>query len=1074
MRNLLACTCLTPLALAVLPAAAQAETVVGTARTTAISTSTANNGAADSIRISNQGSVKPTSGVAVIVDSAHAVINEGTIQITGDNGAVGIAATNGASGGITNAAGGKIIIDETYAGADSDKDGDADGPFALGSNRAGIRTSGSYGASIVNAGEITIKGNQSAGIALGGRLSGNLTSSGTISVLGNDSAGVRAGDVTGDVRFTGTITAQGGNAIGVDLGGDIGGALSFQGAITATGYRYPTPPADSSKLDDDDLLQGGGAVRIAGNVGGGIIFDAAPRDANANDPDEDKDGVPDAQEGNANIVSIGSAPAVAIGAADRDISVGAVAGKGGHGLIVNGGIAGNGGYYGVSATGIQIGGKGGQVSIASGMTVNGVVAATAGGADATAIRIGSGATVGEIRVTGTVSATGGGPETVRSSAILIDEGAHVFAIRNSGKITAGQGGTGYASAIVDRSGEVDLVENSGSISATGSTLPSGHAVAIDLSANDRGAIVRQTVAAASTAAGAISGDILFGSGNDLLDVADGTVAGTVRFGAGANQMQLSGDAVYSGTTVFGSGNDTLALSGTSLFTGSADFGGGADVLTLGGTSRFAGTIVGGQGLNVAVNGGTLALTNSGAVTLGGLSVTNGGAIGIDIGENGVKTIYQVAGTASFAQGSKLSVRLDNLDDAEGRHVFLRAGTLEGTGNLSAADAALPFLFKGTVATTANAGELALDISRKNAIELGLNRSQASAYNAVYAALSDDDEIAASYLGIADGDQFRRTLSQMLPNHAGGLFESVTQGSRATARFLTDPNAPYADMGRWGFWLQQVGWGTSKNLGNTAAYDITGWGASAGADAVIGDFGNLGVSLAYLHGKDSDGQVDNEVNANQYEVALYWRLSTGRFRAHARGSYAFINFDGTRNFTGMADDETIERRADAKWNGNLVSASGGASYEVGAGRLSIRPAALVEYYRLSEDGYTEKGGGDAFDLIVDDRTSDELAVSGTVAVGLNFGSKNEDEGWFRAELEGGRRQIVGGDLGNTTARFASGGEAFTLTPDARTDGWLGRVRLSGGNPGFTLGGDIGAEEQQGKAAISIRASLGIRL
>lgn len=1074
MRNLLACTCLTPLALAVVPAAVQAETVVGTARTTPISTSTANNGAADSIRISNQGSVKTTGGTAVTADSTHAVTNEGTVQITGANDATGIGAADGAAGGITNASGARIIIDETYAAPDSDSDGDADGPFAQGGNRVGIRTAGTYSGNIVNAGEITIKGNQSAGIALGGKLTGNLTSSGTISVIGNDSAGVRAGEVTGDVRFTGTITAQGADAVGVDLAGDIGGALSFQGAITATGYRFPAPPTDPSRLDADDLLQGGGAVRIAGNVGGGILFDAAPRDANPNDADEDKDGAPDASEGSASIISVGYAPAVTIGAADRDISVGAVAGKGGHGLIVNGAITGNGAYGGVSGTGILIGGKGGQVNIAGGMTVNGAVSANAVGAEANAIRIAAGATVPVVNVTGSVIATGGGTDQAYSGAIVIDSGAHVFTIRNSGQIRATPGGTGYAGAIIDRSGEVDLVENSGVISASGPSLPSGHAIAIDLSANSRGAIVRQTVAAANTAAGAIGGDILFGSGNDLLDVADGTVVGNVRFGAGSNLMQLSGDAAYAGSTVFGSGNDTLTLSGTSLFVGSADFGGGADTLTLNGTSHFAGQIIGSQGLSVAVNGGTLALSNSGTVALAGLSVAGGGTIGIDIGENGPKTIYQVAGTASFAAGSRLSVRFDDIADAEGRHVFLRAAALEGVGNLATTENSLPFLFRGSLATTNTAGEVALDISRKNATELGLNRSQASAYDAVYAALSDDADIAASYLGITDGDQFRRTLSQMLPNHAGGLFESVTQGSRATARFLADPNAPYADMGKWGFWLQQVGWGTSKNLGDTAAYDITGWGASAGADAKLGDAGNLGFSLAYLHGKDGDGQVDNEVNANQYELALYWRLSTGRLRAHARGSYAFIKFDGSRNFVGQADDKPIERRAEADWNGGLWSVSGGASYEVGSGRFTLRPAALAEYYRLSEDGYTETGGGDAFDLIVDNRKSDELAVSGTIAAGLKFGGSEEDEGWLRAEIEGGRRQVVGGSLGDTTARFASGGDAFTLTPDSRTDGWLGRVRLIGGNPGFTIGGDFGAEEQQGKAAISIRASLGIRL
>jgi hypothetical protein len=70
--------------------------------------------------------------------------------------------------------------------------------------------------------------------------------------------------------------------------------------------------------------------------------------------------------------------------------------------------------------------------------------------------------------------------------------------------------------------------------------------------------------------------------------------------------------------------------------------------------------------------------------------------------------------------------------------------------------------------------------------------------------------------MTDSSAFRDSLQQMLPEHAGGVFETVTQGSRATARFLRDPEAPVVDMGARGFWLQQVAWGTSKNLGDTSA------------------------------------------------------------------------------------------------------------------------------------------------------------------------------------------------------------------------------------------------------------------
>jgi hypothetical protein len=56
-----------------------------------------------------------------------------------------------------------------------------------------------------------------------------------------------------------------------------------------------------------------------------------------------------------------------------------------------------------------------------------------------------------------------------------------------------------------------------------------------------------------------------------------------------------------------------------------------------------------------------------------------------------------------------------------------------------------------------------------------------------------------------------------------------------------------------------------------------------------------------------------------------------------------------------------------------------------------------------------------------------------------------------------------------ARFGTG-SAFTLDPEDRKDGWVGKLRLMGGNSDFSIGGEFNAEEQHGRAAISFRAAL----
>jgi uncharacterized protein with beta-barrel porin domain len=1072
MRLLLACTCLTPISLLLPHSAVLAETTVTTARTTPIATATANNSTADSIRITTTGSIKPPSGVAVTVNSNHAVTNEGTIQTTDASNSAGIVANAGVSTTITNR--GTITLDETYAPTDADKDGDNDGPFAQGQGRFGIRTLGALTGSVVNAGTITIEGNDSAAISLEGPLTGSLTSSGTVSVLGNNAIGIRAGAVSGNVGLTGSIAATGANATGVALTGPVGGALTIQGSIISTGYRSTTAPADATKLDADDLLQGGPALLVAGSVAGGILFDIPPRDTKPDDKDEDKDGIDDASEGTASVASFGAAPAVQVGSASEAVTIGAVAGTAaaGNGIVINGRIQGNGVYKDVAANGLVIGGLGGATTITGGILNTGTVGAASNAGNATAIRIGNLASVPSLRNTGSIEATGGSTATSQVRAIVIDAGGTLTSLSNSGRISAAAATDGAASAIVDLSGALRTIDNTGTISATSAKPGTDKAVAVDLAANTAGATIRQSAATAGGKA-AIAGDIRFGSGSDVLDVSAGSVTGAMRFGEGANRLTASGEALLTGDATFGSGADTVQLAGKAVLAGKLDLGGGSDTLALTGTAQFRGTLGGAAQAAVTVAGGTLAITRPGTVRLGSLAVTEQGTIGVTIdGKAGTFTKLEVAGAANFAAGSKVAINLVSVSRSEGTYQIVSAGSLAGSANLSTGGVALPFLFKSTLTGSDAAGTVSVDVKRKSAGELGLSASQAGAYDAVFKALDNDAAVAGGFLTISGAEQAGSAVQQMLPDHAGGTFATVTQGSRATARFLTDTAAPYSDQGNWGFWLQQTVWGSAKDRAGTAAFDTSGWGATGGVEIKAGDVGAFGVSLGYLNGKNEDQDTGNEVRAGQYELAAHWRGDWGPLRAFVRGSAAQIEFEGTRRFAYTVGSEIVERIAKGDWSGQLYSASAGLGYEARLGkRLVLRPSASIDYYRLDEDGFAETGGGDAFNLTVDKRSSDEIAVNGTLVAGYDLGSLAADDVWIRAEVEGGRRQIVGGSLGETTARF-KGGEAFTLVPDTRNDGWIGGLRLVGGQGGFAMAGEVGAEEQYDKLALNARVSLRI--
>lgn len=1065
-RYLLAGTALATLAV---PLAAQ--TLVEDERTQPIRTSQLKGGTGDAVKVTDKGSIELTAGSAITVDSDHDTVNDGKIVVTNADGVSGIEVVGDRQADIVNS--GTITIDETYTPEDIDNDKDPDGPFAVGRDRAAIRVSGNLVGDIRHTGTITVEGNDSAGISVAGLLDGDLVHDGKTSVVGDNSVGVEAGDVTGDVRLAGSITAVGAGSSAAHLGGAIDGALVVQGTIASTGYRYTTAPADPSKLDDDDLLQGGSALIVEGDVAKGIYFAVAPKDSNKDDPDEDKDGIEDAKEGSAKVVSYGAAPAVVIGAADRDISIGAVPATGsGFGLIIDGGIAGHGVYAGVDGNGMVIGGRGGNVTLEKGISVAGSIEATSKDANATALRLGAGASTGELRISGTIAAATGKDADSRATVISIDEGATLGHLRNSGTIKASSGGEdGIAVAIVDNSGTLRLVENSGKIGATGAKAGSGRNIAIDLSSVSSGATVKQTAVGSGVDAPVIEGDIRFGTGSDIFSVADGKVTGDVAFGSGQDRLLMSGDAKFSGRVDFGGQADELAQSGTSFFSGEANFAGGAASVTLTDKASFVGSFLDSQNVAVAIEGGTLDLASP--TTIASLEV---GAKGIVVAtlskKSGEGSAITVGGNASFEEGAKLKLRLTDIAEAEGTYTVISAGSLTGADDLVTDNALVPFMYEAALAVEETAGLVKVDIERKATEDLGLNRAQSTAYDALYTALAEDDDVAGVFLGITDETLFQATVAQALPDHAGGAFEGLSLGMRTFARRLADGDGPIEPIGKLRLTFEGAGWGSSKDAQESARYDLDGLGFSGGAELATG-LGKVGASATWLWNRYDSG-AENSVLSNTYEAALYWRGDWGAFSSFARGSYGFSDFEGSRQFLGMNGDEKLARTIERDWSGNVASLMAGASVEGGSQYFFIRPSIIVDYVRLDEDGYEETGGGDALDLVIDDRTSDELGLNLATALGFDlFGMSRGDDLWARIEAEGGWREILAGELGGTTARFGEGA-SFTLLPDQSSSGWFARLRGQAGDEAYTVSGELSVEERNDKVGYGLRASINFAL
>lgn len=1075
MRNLLA----TAVAIAPLMAAsgAMAEVVISTARTTPITTANATSSGPDSIRLQTGGSITINNGVAVTVNSSHNfTMDGGSITINnGGAGSTGVRIEGGNTADI-NITGSIAVVDDIFTDTDTDtdNDGDIDGPWAHGSDRYGIRLAGAApldGDIKVNSGtQIVVDGNNSYGIRLEAGLNGDFSMFGTLNVVGDDTYGVRVtGDVAGDIRTGGEINARGENATAFSVEGDVGGAMVIHSNISASGYRYTSRPAERpegfeetsenderilflDELDPDDLLQGGPAVSIQGNVAGGVVLDRGPSYSslgidgdddgdgvkngdedddgdgtpNRTDTDRDGDGVPDSTETTASVSVYGSAPAIQIGSDSQSIALGAVGtGNSAYGFINRGSVTAQGVYDGIAANAVVIGGNPGQtVDIAGGVRNEGTIVSLSFDADSTALRFGDGAIAPTLYNSGSITAGSNSELDTTNRAIRIDDGATVEALVNTGTILASSGGgTADTYAIQDLSGTLTSITNNRSIQATVNANAdndpiTGSAVAIDVSANTTGVtLIQDGIAATPTDTNPdtdgdgvpdnnepnIFGAIRLGSGDDVLDIRNGVVVGDISFGDGADNLMITGGAVVRGVLSDSDG-----------------------------------------ALDIDVSNGALESRNTTGVNISNLDVGADGNLIVTVDPTaGTTGTLNVAGTATLADGAGLGVRFNSLLVAPERFTLIDAGTLNfGNIDLDSLTENSPYLYMVEAGADVAAGQVYADVRRRTAEEADLIAVEAQMFDAFYGALGSDGAAAVrdAFLSQTQRDEFINLYEQLLPEHSGGPLLSLASGVDAVTRALTGRNAS-ATPGETSAWVQEINFYADKDKTDTYGFRSEGFGIAGGIERGTG-LGAVGLSVAFTSSdlEDPESEAEEVLSANLLELGLYWRAQGQYWTTWARAAAGYASFTSERRFVGAG----LNLSNTSDWNGFTLAAAGGVSYERQFGRFTVRPEVYAEYFSLSEDGHVEEGGGDGFDLEIDDREGHMFSATAAINLGMKMG---EDD-WLRPELRLGWRQNISVDPGETIARFRSGGGDFTLAPGS----------IEGGGPiiGFRLnvGNELG--------------------
>lgn len=1078
-RKLLASVAAGPLLL--MASSALAETTITTAVTTPVTTATATAAGPDNLRITSDGSIKPTAaGPAVTVNSDNTFVNEGAISTTDVNDSIGVLVLGGHTGKVTNSL--VIGLVDSYTATDTDGDGDLDGVVATGSGRYGIRVvgPGAFTGDIFNEGTINVRGSGAYGISVETDLAGSVRSINTLNVTGDGAYGVRTTGVVGSgVDLRGAITAIGKDTVGASIENDVGGQVHVQGSIIAYGYRYTTKPflaTTVAALDADDLYQGGSGLRITGNVGGGLLLDSPPPDliaddanaATTTDSDEDGDGIADISEGSSSITVYGRAPAVLVGNDSRAITLGpAGAGDLAYGLVNKGDIAAEGVYDGVSATGLQIGGATGQsVLITNGVSNSGSISASGVEADATAVRLTAGARADAFVNSGAISAGVVAEGVFTSRGLSIEQGASVTSLTVGGSISAGVSGEkSSAIAIADLAGSLRTITNTGKISALigatddvndkddADTDPSnevvtGRAIAMDLRASTGGVTITQS--------GVNDGD----------DGADG-IADTDTDADGVDDAD---EPAIRGDILFGAHDDTLNVQNGAVF-GAIAFGAGADTLNVSGGAKVTGAITNSDGrLAINLSNGTVSFTNAETVKLSSLTVGGAGQLLVIADpQAGASTKLQVSGAASLASGAQIGLTLNSLLDAPTRYTVIEAASLTaGTLNQNLLGST-PYLYVAQASADQAAGKVYVDVRQRTAAELGFSPSQTAAYSAVLSAMKKDTGVQSAVLSAGTQASLNSIYNQLTPDTGESAFAALQTADQLMSQATANRPDPHERYGPDSFWGEEINTLVRRDDGVTQGSDAQVFGFVGGYESMSTNGGALGLTLAYVNVEEHDSAavVGENTTASVLQSGIYYRKSSGGFLFNAGGGGGYAWFDGKRRF--IAPDFNADGAADvirsnsATWNGATANAFAGVSYQAMAGRFYARPELRVDYVYLKEGERKETGGGAALDLTVQDRAGSNLSGEGAITFGANFGR----DVWFRPEIRVGYRQTLAGELGDTTAQF-SGGTPFTLVSDTQDDGALTlNVALRSGTAMSYVAVEAGAEARKKQKRYNVR-------
>jgi fibronectin-binding autotransporter adhesin len=593
---------------------------------------------------------------------------------------------------------------------------------------------------------------------------------------------------------------------------------------------------------------------------------------------------------------------------------------------------------------------------------------------------------GQVGATGMQFASNG--YTLSGSALALSGAQAIFRVGDGTAAGANIGAT-IASALTGSSAlvktDLGTLVLTGANSYTGGTIVQagtliGNASSIQGSIQNAGMVVFDQAGSASFA-NAISGaGTMVKAGAGALTLT-GTSSSNWQITAGS---LISTSALFTGNADLAQGTSLVfdqaangSYAGTLTGTGSLLFRGGGSVLLTGNSSAFAGTTTVGAGSMFSVNGtmggmidvavggrlqgsgtigsvsiaGTAAPGNSiGTLTVtGNLNFLSGSTYEVEANASGQSDKIVVGGTATIANGARVSVLAADGNYAINTTYTILTATSGVTGTFSNVTSNLAFLTP-TLAYSANAVTLNLKRNTIDFIAAAQTANQSAIAPAVQA-LGTGNGVYDAVVALT-APEARAAFDQL----AGSDYASMRGRLMDDSRFVRDAVLARGSLaGEQGLavWGNALGsWGSMHGGASAQGYDRDLKGFLAGFDAGFGGHWRAGLATGYGTSELRTGNATHK--AESYHAGGYLAGDYGIASIQLGAAYAWNDVRSQRRvaFGGFAGALGDKYRADTFQAFGEVALKGNLS------GVAVQPFAGLAYVKLKGSDLAEAGGAAA--------------------------------------------------------------------------------------------------------------------